>query len=89
MIIVDKMIAINTAYSTRADIIYAPNSSGDNIQLTLTASPVDVGLEMLLNAYIEEALKSTLKPSNTVEVKLPAVSTANGALAVTSVTPVN
>jgi len=89
MVIIDKMIAINTAYSTRADIIYAPNSGGDNIQLILTASPVDVGLEMSLNAYIEEALKSTLKPNNSVEVKLPVVSTANGALAVVSVTPVN
>jgi len=89
MVIIDKMIAINTAYSTRADIIYAPNSGGDNILLALTASPVESGLEMLLNAYIEEALKSTLKPSNTVEVKLPVVSTANGALAITSVNPVN
>jgi hypothetical protein len=89
MVIIDKMIAINTAYSTRADIIYAPNSGGDNILLALTASPVESGLEMLLNAYIEEALKSTLKPSNTVEVKLPVVSTVNGALAITSVNPVN
>lgn len=89
MVILDKMIALNTSYTNRADIIFAPDPNGDNIQLVLTASAVDVGLEMSLNAYIQEALKSTLKPSNTVEVKLPVVSTANGALALVSVTPVN
>lgn len=89
MVIIDKMIGLNTAYTNRADIVYAPDSGGDNISLTLTNGAVDSGLEMSLNAYIEEALKSTLKPNNSVEVKLPVVSTTNGAFAVISVTPVN
>jgi hypothetical protein len=89
MVILDKMIALNTSYTNRADIVFAPDSFGDNISLTLTNGAVDSGLEMSLNEYILDALKSTLKPNNFVEVKLPVVSTSNGALAVVSVTPVN
>ena len=89
MVILDKMIALNTSYSKRADIVYAPDRNADNIKLTLTNGAVDSGLEMSLNAYMLDALKSTIKPSNFVEVKLPVVSTANGAFAVISVTPVN
>lgn len=89
MVILDKMIALNTTYTNRADIIFAPDPNGDNIKLTLTLGAIDSGLEMSLNEYVLDALKSTIKPSNFVEVKLPVVSTTNGALAVISVTPVN
>ena len=73
----------------RVRVIFAPDPNGDNIKLTLTLGAIDSGLEMSLNEYVLDALKSTIKPSNFVEVKLPVVSTANGALAVISVTPVN
>ena len=89
MVILDKMIALNTSYTNRADIIFAPDANGDNISLTLTNGALDSGLEMSLNEYILDALKSTIKPNNFVEVKLPVVSTLQGALAVVSVTPVN
>ena len=89
MIIVDKIIGFKAENASNSiDIIYAPNSSTDNIRIFTTENTILSKTEMALNAFIEEAINSAKnKPENTIEVKFPVTTTAAGSFAVRSVAP--